>query len=140
MSKRKSSKTPPLDNVVSTPLRDTMKTYTVVLPRDLAQEVDAFMLERNVEISTFVRLALRAMKKAPLVHGLHDRINFGKYRGEPIADIIKIDPRYVAWVAGNVDHFKLTDEAMELLQSMLDHDKVEPPEFPPSDRDGEYDL
>ena len=55
-----------------------------------------------------------------MIRDLVRRFNFGKYRGRPISEVIRIDPGYVNWAAFSVSHFELTDQEIRAL-----HDQYE---------------
>lgn len=37
-------------------------------------------------------------------------IDFGKYRGQSVPDVIRSDPQYLLWAHNNTDRFKLTED------------------------------
>lgn len=47
----------------------------------------------------------------------NSRIDFGKYKGEPIWTIIKNDPDYIKWCLSK-KLFRLTIEAKEMLEGV----------------------
>lgn len=48
-------------------------------------------------------------------YGLYQSLQFGKYKGEQVQDIIEKDPDYIRWCLDNIDWFGLTKEAKAVL-------------------------
>ena len=46
-------------------------------------------------------------------YGLYNRLDFGKYYGRYVRDVIAEDSGYIAWCLDNVEGFQLTEEAMK---------------------------
>jgi hypothetical protein len=44
-------------------------------------------------------------------------LKFGKYNGSILEDIAKTDPNYINWCIINLDHFYLSEEALEELRT-----------------------
>lgn len=44
-------------------------------------------------------------------------LKFGKYNGSILEDIAKTDPNYINWCIINLDHFYLSEEAIEELRA-----------------------
>ena len=44
-------------------------------------------------------------------------LKFGKYNGSILEDIAKTDPNYINWCIINLDHFYLSEEAIEQLRA-----------------------
>lgn len=42
---------------------------------------------------------------------LEDKLDFGKYEGYTVKELIKKDPDYLAWACDNIDWFNLDQEA-----------------------------
>ena len=47
--------------------------------------------------------------------GLNTKLNFGKYKGSTVQEIIKKDPEYLGWAEDTIDWFVLDDEAESAL-------------------------
>ena len=51
----------------------------------------------------------------------HYTINFGKHRGQTIAEIIDTNPTYIKWCLIHLDHFNVSDEIWQQLTSRYPH-------------------
>jgi hypothetical protein len=48
--------------------------------------------------------------------GLNIILSFGKYEGQTIKDVIRVDPDYILWCIDNIEWFELDEEAEEELE------------------------
>lgn len=48
-----------------------------------------------------------------------ETFNFGKYKGQKIDDVIKVNPEYVDWAQKNVKWFELDDKQKDFLSEKL---------------------
>jgi len=53
------------------------------------------------------------------VHGLSDKVKFGKHRGKSVEDIISSDPQWLFWAVENVDDFDIDKDAEAELEASL---------------------
>jgi len=51
------------------------------------------------------------------VYTQNSLLKFGKYNGSILEDIAKTDPNYINWCIINLDHFYLSEEAIEHLRA-----------------------
>lgn len=65
---------------------------------------------------------------------LQSVLQFGKYKGETVEDIIADNPKYLAWAMDNVNGFELNAEAQrELDAAVVDVDAFDGGGFDPRD-------
>ena len=97
----------------------TKVTLRLELDRDIALRADALLTKRGTSIATFLRLKLQELLlESPLtVYELDTQVQFGKYRGERLENIIRVDPGYVLYLRRTSKGFPLSEEALELLET-----------------------
>jgi hypothetical protein len=100
-----------------------MKTYRFQLPDEVGADMEKFCVERNVSISDLIRVSIRQVGRHPLRYELDTKLKFGKYNGETIETIIKIDPEYILWAASTIDGFKLSEKCGQLIEFLLGGDE-----------------
>lgn len=49
---------------------------------------------------------------------LHTELPFRRYSGSTVEDVIRVDPNYIRWCLGNVNGFKLSEMALNLLNAV----------------------
>jgi len=59
-------------------------------------------------------LSLKA-KYEDKVYGITTTLDFGKYKGYTVGNILELDPDYLIWAMGAVKEFKLTYSTKQLL-------------------------
>lgn len=92
----------------------------VYLPNDLVLTARQKLSERNIELETFLQIYLRMILRASKgILGLQDEFGFGKYRGEKVEEIVKIDPSYVAWLITQDGRTKFEPEVLVLVNEMI---------------------
>ncbi len=47
------------------------------------------------------------------IYDLKTVLNFGKYNGKKLSEVIKIHPSYINWCILNLDHFLVEDDDLE---------------------------
>ena len=73
---------------------------------------------RNVDPGIMFETMLRSFDRKPVMYNQYDRIDFGKYNGMIIEDVMRSDPRYMKWLVSTSTWFKLTGSALEILQNV----------------------
>jgi hypothetical protein len=48
--------------------------------------------------------------------GLNIVLGFGKYKGQTIKDVIRVDPDYILWCVDNIEWFELDEESEKELE------------------------
>jgi hypothetical protein len=90
-----------------------------ILPREMALALVDMALDREVSPSDVARMGIAVMLRVSKPLELHDKMKFGKYSGEILETIIKIDPEYIDWAISKVERFSMTKEAHNLLNSLF---------------------
>ncbi len=90
-------------------------TVSITLPKALFEDLDGVLAARDTTISKFVEVQARSYMRMPLEFELHTQLPFRKYSGTPLEDVIRLDPNYVRWVAGNVANFRMSERCWSLL-------------------------
>lgn len=94
-------------------------TITIKLDSALKKSVIALMKERGTTIETYVRLQLRAMTGDKAMLCLSDKMNFGKYYGEPVEDVVRANPGYIRWIITKAENgCKFGPDVLALLEEM----------------------
>lgn len=82
----------------NTKLKQVTLTAPIYLPASLIAEATEKLGEREIELETFVAIYLRMVLRSKTILDLEDIIPFGKYQGEIVEHIVRIDPSYVQWL------------------------------------------
>jgi uncharacterized protein (DUF3820 family) len=59
-------------------------------------------------------------KQRTIVYKVNSSIDFGKYKGEIVRDIIDGDIDYILWCLGFKEGFQLSEQAIELIELKTD--------------------
>lgn len=97
-------------------------TVDIILPQELLDKALPILEKRDLELSAFVAVHLQGLvtgAKANRPLALADEMPLGKYKGAVVEDIIRADPKYIAWLLGNAERFGMDTEATELLNELL---------------------
>src|SRR5215475_997612 len=70
---------------------------SIVLDKKLVQSVMDKLGNRGTDISTYLQLHLRSFARAKAVLHLKDTMNFGKYFGESVENVVRTDPGYITY-------------------------------------------
>lgn len=101
------------------PPKPTETKVSVDIDRELASKLLDFSIARGLTVQAVIRVATTTMMKANRFYDLDTRIAFGKYVGEPMETIIRLDPEYVRWAMENISGLGLTVACQNLLSDML---------------------
>lgn len=93
-------------------------TLTIKLDGALKREVTKLFKERGTSVETFIRLQLKAMTCDKTILRLEDKMNFGKYYGEPVEDVVRTNPGYVSWILANSSTPKFGPDVIALLEEL----------------------
>jgi hypothetical protein len=116
-----------IDKAVAKVAREKLdeKRVLVRVPRELYDEVMPLLNQRGLSLSDFVRASLRAIPVRMMVYSLSTPLQVGKYRGETLDTVIRMNPKYVQWMLNNTDIFKVDADGYALLTELLNpHTKV----------------
>src|SRR5688572_23213900 len=61
---------------------------------------------------------VRSFDRGSQTYELGMRIDFGKYAGMELEDVIRTDPRYISWLSSVSEWFKLGTDATRLLKQV----------------------
>ncbi len=56
------------------------------------------------------------------IYSLKAPLNFGKYKGDTVQEIINNDPDYLAWAIDEIEGFELDEEAELKMEYSLNYD------------------
>lgn len=97
---------------------ETEVELTVRIPRSLYDQVVEKLNYNGSDLESFVRMSMRGLCRFHKPFDLGDKITFGKYRDEVIETIIRNDADYIEYCIREVQGFRLTEAAVELLQEV----------------------
>lgn len=99
---------------------NNIATIAINLPADLVQRArEKLEMEREIELETFIAIYLRMMLRVKNILRLNDTFPFGKYNGEIVEHVVRIDPNYVAWLISQDGRTKFDPEVLTLTNEML---------------------
>jgi predicted DNA-binding protein (UPF0278 family) len=118
---KKQTTTEASENVAPFPIKalETTPLAAVYLPRELVNELEKFASGRGVEVATLVRVALSAVIRNGRYYELDTKMMFGKYTGETMETVIRIDPGYIKWCLGKIEGMCLSLDALRLLNATI---------------------
>jgi hypothetical protein len=93
----------------------------IYLPATLVERASAKLCEeRDISIEDYISVFLRSIIRAKLILKLDDDLPFGKYVGEKVETICKIDPSYISWLISQDGKTKFAPEVLSLVNAMLE--------------------
>lgn len=95
------------------------ESTAIPLSAELHGKLADFARSRGTDIETLVRVATATLLRAGRYYALDTVLAFGKYVGETMETVIRLDPGYVHWLQENTDKVCLAEEASLLLDHML---------------------
>lgn len=84
----------------------------------VAKQVQAMLTARGTDVQTYIRLHLRSFTRVDTVLGLQAKMTFGKYLGELVEDVCRVNPGYVRWVITESTNVRFEPEVTELLEEL----------------------
>lgn len=93
----------------------------VEIPDKLAGQLEGVLIKRGLSVDEVVRLYVRSLvttSERLAALGIRSEMPIGKFKGEEVGVVIRADPSYVAWMLANSSAFKLTPEALALLEAV----------------------
>jgi hypothetical protein len=73
---------------------------------------------RGVTQGKMFETMVRSFDRGSTTYTTDMRMDFGKYAGMLVEDVIRTDPRYMRWLVNTSEWFKLKHSALVLLESM----------------------
>ena len=86
-----------------------------VVTGDLFDRLHDFAASRGTDVETLIRVATTAMMRAGKYYMLDTKLGFGKYLGETMEAVIRLDPGYVKWAVEKIEGLTLSADALALL-------------------------
>lgn len=86
---------------------------------DLAERLEAILLERSITVDEIVGLYVRSLVnsvEASRALGVESLMPFGKYKGEKVGVIAKAEPGYLKYLMGGERPVLFEPEVLELVQ------------------------
>ena len=71
----------------------------------------------EMQLTRYIRFFERSIAYRP-----EDIMPFGQYKGFTVGDVIKTDPRYIAYMHTNSNAFNLDQTSIDLLESLATED------------------
>jgi hypothetical protein len=56
---------------------------------------------------------------SPKVWNLKDRLTFGKYKGNTIAEVVSKNAQYLIWCSNSIEWFELSDSALQKVEDTV---------------------
>lgn len=94
-------------------------TETVELSVDLFLRLSKFAASRGLDVESLIRVATTAIMRANRYYDIDTVVTFGKFSGEKMETIVRLDPGYVSWCAEHISGFCLSEDCSVLLDEML---------------------
>lgn len=102
-----------------------LSTIEITLPISILNKLCEQASKRELDVSDYVRIALKALSRKSRYFAMGDELTFGKYANEILDTIIQTDPTYIVWCIRNIEGFLISDEAECLLINVLHRDGIE---------------
>ena len=93
-------------------------TVVPIAPELLKRATD-FAAKRGLDMETLVRVAITSVLRTGRFYALDTKLTFGKYIGETMGTVIRLDPGYVRWALDKIEGLCLSADAEQLLDVML---------------------
>lgn len=112
--------------MLSRALATKPKRKTITLDEGVYNALLEIGASRDVHIETIIDLQLlafvRSYERGQILRP-EDAMPYGQYKGSLIQDVIKVNPRYVAYLLSNSSNFRLSEEAIQLLNYVYEDDE-----------------
>ena len=115
MGVRKRKAVPAVGDIALTPVG----VAAVPVDPDLFKRATDFAGKRGLDIGTLVRVALSSVLRTGRFYAPDTKLTFGKYVGETMETVIRLDPGYVRWALDKIEGLCLSPDAEQLLDVML---------------------
>jgi hypothetical protein len=99
-----------------------MVKVTLKVESDVRDDFESLCVARGLEPEQMFRVMLRSFTRRKVVFHLTDELNFGKYNGLVLEEVIRADPRYMNWLVNESQWFRLSDDAERLLYALGEED------------------
>jgi hypothetical protein len=98
-----------------------MTRLVIQIPSELLGDLEPLLIQRGLSVEEVIRLYLRSLvngAKRSRAVSLSDDMPIGKFKGEKVETVIRAEPGYVSWLAGNIESFKLAPDALALVEEL----------------------
>lgn len=75
--------------------------------------------ERDASPDVMLKVMVAGYRRRPHVYGVNDTLQFGKYHGLTLMEVIVADPAYAKWMWKTAEGVDLDDHAKEVLRARL---------------------
>lgn len=94
------------------------------MPVRMVRDLEVLASDRGISVDKLVQIHLdkllaQAQGGREKLYNLQDVLDFGQYKGYRVEDIVRGDPRYMAWLSGTSEWFTLSAEAENLLEDYI---------------------
>ena len=96
---------------------------TILLEKKLVEAVTEKLGVRGTDIATYLQLHLRSFARAKAVLHLKDSMNFGKYFGEKVENVVRTDPSYIAYCLKTDGGTKFASDVLLLLEELSEKER-----------------
>ena len=90
----------------------------VQLPFDLYAKLEAFADIRGLTVDDLIRVGSQALLRQGRYHDLSTPLSFGKFAGETVETVVRLDPGYMRWLISNTDKLVVSEAVTDLLDSI----------------------
>lgn len=107
--------------MLSRATRGSTEMKKVKIPEGTVEALKEIGRIRGVDWELIVQIQLNAYINAferTKILDVDSVINFGKYRGNTVETVIRVDPGYWRYLISEETSYKLSERAVELLESM----------------------
>lgn len=104
--------------------RSNSGDLTLNLPLTLIDQIESLARARGTTVDELVTVALTGLVNYKIrVYDLTTQIQFTRYRGLTVEQVLRTDPSYIRWCVDNMK-MELTEDATKLLREMEDVSKI----------------
>ena len=89
---------------------------------DVVAEFEDLCRNRGLEQEQMFRVMVRSFCRRKVTFDLHEELNFGKYNGLRLEEVIRADPQYINWLLEASSWFRISAAAERLLVAMGQED------------------
>jgi hypothetical protein len=85
---------------------------------DIVERFENLIARKGTTPAKMFETMVRSFDRGQTVYELGMRIDFGKYAGMEMEDLIRTDTRYIRWLVNTSEWFRLGNEADRLLRQL----------------------
>ena len=109
------------------PVNPLSHTNACAVPIELGlyNQLSDFAAARGLTVQDLIRVGCLALLRQGRYHDLTTKLSFGKYAGETVETVVRLDPGYVQWLLANTDKLMVSDGVTALLDQMTEQLKTD---------------